>query len=385
MAGKEHQQNIKALLEKISSGSYISEEEEKIAKYWLLKLDQESNTGLDEDTLDAMSGEMWANVSYRLISDKPKVRQMWPRIAAAASVFIALTLGGYFLLRAPNTPVQVVTDGEHLLPVQKGVFLALANGSKVRIDKLQKGQAENTDGTTIYRTGEAISYANEGGDASTMHTLTNQSASKFNLTLADGTETTLDVASSITYPVAFSGNERRVAITGQVYFKVKHNTAKPFFVETKNEIIEDVGTQFNVDAYADDAALRTTLVEGAVKVSTTNNPRVVKLKPGEQTILTNDKLTTAAADVEETTAWMQGKLVFNHETLESILIKVGRIYEVKFVWQQNDLRRIKMVGAVSRTRKLASVLNFFRKTGEVDFVVNGKVITVTRQKAGTVK
>ena len=382
MAGSDNRQDIKVLLEKISSGKYTPEEEQT-AKYWLLNLEQESSTDLDDATLSALSDAMWRNVAQRTIGNN-KTRPMWPRIAAAASVIIALTLGGYFLLKVPNgTSNQHIAHVDNLSPVQKGVLLTLGNGKIIRIDQLQKGEARNADGTTIKRSGDAINYTNASDAPGAVHTLTNQSASMFNITLTDGTEATLDVASSLTYPVGFNGNERRVKVIGQVYFKVRHNIAKPFFVETKDEVIEDVGTEFNIDAYADDLNSHTTLVKGAIKVSDLNNTTVIGLKPGEQVTLTNAKFIVNSADLEAATAWMQGKLVFNHESLESILKKVSRIYDVKVVWQQNELRHIKIVGVVSRTRNLASILNFFRKTGAVDFIVNGKTITVTRLKTIT--
>lgn len=310
------------------------------------------------------------------------IKRLLLRLSIAVTVLAMLGAGAYFLTNKPKKVPQVISHNEFIAPVQNGVTLTLANGKKIILDKKNKGLLKVEDGIEISHTGENVDYSNAPADAdqSATHTLANNSGAKFDITLADGSVAYLDVASSITYPVVFSGASRRVAVVGQVYFKVKHNDKQPFNVVTKNEIIEDLGTEFNVNAYELNDKVKTTLLEGAINIRNGEDGKAITLKPGEQAVLAGGKIAINPADLEVTTAWMQGKLVFNHESLENILSEVARIYDVQFVWIDNNLKNKKFGGAVSRTKKLATVLNFFRKTGEVDFLVEDKRIKVFKHK-----
>ncbi|MES2375468.1 MAG: FecR domain-containing protein [Bacteroidota bacterium] len=319
------------------------------------------------------------------ILDQPQqkpIKKLVLRLSIAASILMIISAGAYFLTDKPKKIPQALSHNEFIAPVQNGVTLTLANGKKIRLDQKHRGVMKVDDGTEINHTGEAVDYTNAATDAdqSTTHTLANNSGSKFDITLADGSIAYLDVASSITYPVAFSGSNRRVSVVGQVYFKVKHNAKQPFNVIAKNQLIEDIGTEFNVNAYELGDKVKTTLLEGSINIKDGEDGKVIALKPGEEAVLTGGKLTIDLADLEVATAWMQGKLVFNHESLERILTEVARIYDVQFVWTDNNLKSKKFGGAVSRTKKLATVLNFFRKTGEVDFLVEGNHVKVLNTK-----
>jgi transmembrane sensor len=367
-----NQERLFYLIDQLNQGTASDEE---LAEYNTYMNQRTDNPG-DWNT-SQMGGETETKAELLTRIEKAsatnKVRTLWPRIAAAASVLLFLSAGTYFILHKTPKPAQLADNHELIAPVQKGIVLTLANGKKMIIDQKYTGRTKAADGTHIEQDKGTLKYQEETAAATEpqMHTLTNNSGNKYSLVLADGTEANLDVASSITYPVIFTGKERQVTITGQAYFKVKHNATQPFLVSVKNETIEDIGTEFNVDAY--DAVLKTTLVEGSVRIN-----RRLLLKPGEQAQFNGTELTTVTADLEAATSWLEGKLVFNHEPLESILEKVARIYDVQIIWQDEALKHIKFGGAVSRTKKLNTVLNFFRKTGKVDFKVDGKTVQVIK-------
>ena len=302
-------------------------------------------------------------------------RRLWPRIAAAAAILLIFGTGGYFYLHQDKPLQMAAIQPEALKPVQQGITLTLANGKHIVIDQKHHGKIKTEDGAQADQSGEALAYAAQAGAAPVMQTLTNNSGNKFTLQLADGTDVYLDARSSITYPTAFTGKERQVSVTGQAYFKVKHNAGQPFFVTAKNETVEDIGTEFNINAYDEESVLKTTLVEGSVKINHT-----LILQPGEQAQYGDNELKAVPADIEAVTAWLQGKMVFHHEPLESILTKVSRIYDVKIIWLDEALKKHKFGGSVSRTKQLATVLNFFRNTGEVDFLVEGKTVKVFKPK-----
>jgi ferric-dicitrate binding protein FerR (iron transport regulator) len=235
----------------------------------------------------------------------------------------------------------------------------------VKLNKGYHGQIA----ANISQQDSLLNYKSSKVTEITDNTLTNNSADKFTVTLADGTQATLDVASTLTYPSAFDKG-RKVTMTGQVYFKVKHDANKPFTLIAGTDHIEDIGTEFNVNAYEH---TKTTLISGAVKVS--ENEKSVILKPGEQAI----DMIVKVANTEEALAWLQGQIIFHHETLESILKIVARVYDVTFVWEDPETKKLTFGGSVSRTDKLANVLNYFRKAGKVDFKVEGKIVKVFKR------
>jgi ferric-dicitrate binding protein FerR (iron transport regulator) len=307
-------------------------------------------------------------------------RRLWPRIAAAASIILAITAGGYLFLNKPSAPGQsVAAKSEDLLPANNGVVLTIAGGKQLVLDDNHPGAVQTADGARANQSAKALKYEQSSAADPVKHTLTNNSGSKYNLTLSDGTQVALDAASSITYPVAFTGKERKVSVTGQVYLKVTHNAASPFRVAVADELIEDIGTAFNISAYADEAVRRVTLVEGAVKVS--RKTQAVLLQPGEEVVATDEMMDRRPADLEKTLGWLRGKQIFNREPLENIMNQISRIYDVRLIWVDPEAKKMKFGGSFDRTRKLSTVLNFLRKVGpDIDFLVEGKTVRIFKKK-----
>ncbi|WP_183557814.1 FecR family protein [Mucilaginibacter sp. SP1R1] len=368
---------IKTLLEKYKTGT-ITDGEKAVLDKWYLHVAVDNSEELsDEERLRTFASVLIG--LEEVIAEKKPSRHLWPRVAAAASILLVLSVAVYFTLHRVVAPMQVAAaPPEGLAPMNKGVVLKIAGGKQFILGHAQ-GVLNTTDGTKVKQSGEALKYVQASVDeALVTHTLTNNNGNKYTLTLADGTEAYLDAASSITYPVAFKGNQRKVSITGQVYFKVKHNAAMPFYVIVNDEIIEDIGTEFNINAYENETALKTTLIKGVVSVK--RDKASILLKPGEQTISFGTGLIKKTVDLEEATGWLQGKLIFDGETLETIMNHVARIYDVDLVWVDEEARKLKFGGSINRTKKLSAVLNFFRETGKVDFIVEGKTVKIFKKK-----
>lgn len=359
-------------------------EQEKFLDAYYHFFDQEADiiSQLQAEEKKLLEEELENNI-WQLVGEqeRAKVRPLWPRIAAAASVLLVASFA-YLLLRHDPKPVQVaLLHPEEMVPMNKGVVLTVAGGRQILLGSGHEGVLNTADGARAKQSEAELSYSQGGSDAEAVtHTLTNNTGKKYSLVLADGTEAYLDALSSITYPIAFKGKQRQVSISGQVYFKVKHDAAMPFRVAVKDEVIEDIGTEFNINAYETEAALKTTLIEGAVSV--VRSGKKLWLKPGEQAVESGSGLVIKTADLEETTAWLQGKLIFDGETLESIMNRVARIYDVKLVWLDESTRRLKFGGSLNYSKKLSTVLNYFRKTGngKVDFLVEGKTVKIFRKK-----
>jgi transmembrane sensor len=363
---------LKELLKRIENGTATAEEKAFIED-WLLQHSTETGQAYQPAEILADAGMVWNNIAPGKF--KPAVKPLWPRFAAAASIVLALAAGGYVLFQKQAVQKQVAIGIESLVPKQSGLVLTLNTGKKILLNPSAHGNTRVADGTQLYQKNGEISYVTgTATDELVTHTLTNNSGNKYSLILADGTEAYLDAQSTITYPLSFKGKLREVSVTGQAYFKVKHNAAHPFLVHVKNQTIEDIGTEFNIRDYEGDVA--TTLLEGSARVQLNATGKGVLLTPGQQTVVTGDKLAVKEADLEEAVDWLQGKLIFNHRDLSAILADVSRIYGVQFSWQNNGLKAIKFNGAVSRTRKLAAILEFFRNTGKVNFLIKDNQVQV---------
>lgn len=369
-------QKAQELLEKHRAGTLTPKEKLWLDR-WYLELEASQPEADPSSDLVVKQKQVFARIDETI---RPRTIRLWPRIAAAASIILALSAGGYFLLHEPLVPNQVTTlKPEELSPMNKGVILTISGGETLMLNNGHKGSIQTADGAKAKQSDEALTYEQTTAAEPVTHTLTNNTANKYTLILADGTEVFLDAASSITYPVAFAGKERKVTVTGQAYLKVKHNAAMPFKVIVADEVIEDIGTEFNINAYTNEPALKTTLVQGAVKVI--RKEQAILLQPGEETVATTSSIDKKSADLEKALAWLQGKQIFTKEPLENIMNRIARIYDVKLIWVDPEIKQIKFGGSFDRTKKLSTVLNFLRKVGsDIDFSVEGKNVKIFKKK-----
>jgi ferric-dicitrate binding protein FerR (iron transport regulator) len=217
------------------------------------------------------------------------------------------------------------------------------------------------------------------------NTLFNPRGSKvISLTLSDGTKVWLNAESSLRYPASFSAPSavREVEITGEAYFEVKHNSKQPFKVHLPNgSIVEDFGTAFNINAYPDEEATKTTLIEGSIKVSAPSadknlrNQREKILKPGEQARLTaNSQWLTTNPDLGEVMAWKNGRFQFNRTPLPVVLRQLSRWYDIDVEYHGN-VPDVVFAGRMGRDLNLSQVLIVLNKM-EVNFKIEGKKLIV---------
>lgn len=350
-------ETLNELLAKYKAGT-CTEQEKALVEDWI-----SHKSYPDYELSEAAMEEDLARITEAMPFYR-KPRKLWPRIAAAASILLVCSAGGYFMLRqgpAANKPQQA----ESLLPATQGVTLTVAGHAPVQLAVHHHGTIK-AGSQQIAQTDSLIAYSTATAKVE-MQTLTNNSGYRMTLQLADGTEATLDVASSMTYPSAFTGKERRVTLNGQAYFKVRHDAAHPFFVDYQGQTTEDIGTEFNIQAYAGEK-LVTTLINGSIRIG----HRI--LKPGEQ--LVDDHV--RVADIDAVTAWLQNKMILHGETLEHIMNHVARIYKVNIVWEDEASRKLTFGGMVNRSTKLSAILDFIRETGKADFRVEGKTIHVLK-------
>jgi ferric-dicitrate binding protein FerR (iron transport regulator) len=197
------------------------------------------------------------------------------------------------------------------------------------------------------------------------------------LTLADGTRVWLNAASSITYPTVFAGCDRKVSITGEVYFEVAANRQMPFIVTTSRQSIEVLGTHFNVNAYDDEQAQVTTLVEGSIRL--TCQKEKVMVLPGQQALLANDAnrqtFRVQKADMEQALAWRSNFFVFNNADLQNVLRQLSRWYDFDVQYKGKVPER-SFQGKIPRDIPLSQVLSALAKM-DINFEIKGKTLVVS--------
>lgn len=315
-----------------------------------------------------------------IVQQEAKKKWLWPRIAAAASVIIILSYGAFLLFPGKPVKKQVAHTIQDVAPGGNKAILTLANGEKVQLNGTKNGFVAIQGGVTIAKKEDGqLSYTDGQTGAANgelFNTVETPRGGKYQLTLADGTLAILDAASSIHYPVTFNGNQRSVQVTGQVYFEVVHDARKPFKVSVKDQVVEDLGTKFNINAYDDEPVIRTTLVEGSIGLKTSS--RYIILKPGQQAVNStgNPAINVVAADIEDALAWKNDKFLFNNEPLESIMRKVSRWYDVDIQYQKGFNLKESYLGGLTRYSNVSQVLKMLEITGEVRFEIDGKTIRV---------
>lgn len=192
--------------------------------------------------------------------------------------------------------------------------------------------------------------------------------------MQDGTKVWLNAESSIRYPVAFAGNERKVFVTGETYFEVAKDKSKPFRVVSDDITVEALGTQFNVNAYTNEPYLAATLAEGSVRITNRDNKKI--LKPGEQAQVANSSLIVVAADVEDVTAWKNNLFKFSGTSLEEIMRQVERWYDAEVEFKDNI--NLHLNARIERDVPVSKLLHILEQTGQVHFKVEGEKIMVTK-------
>ena len=198
-----------------------------------------------------------------------------------------------------------------------------------------------------------------------------------NLTLSDGTNVWLNACSEMTYPASFSEDIRRVSLKGEAYFEVERDTSRPFRVDVHGDaIIEVLGTEFNVNAYPENAEIFATLVLGKVRVADLQTDSTVVLLPNQQAALSGAGINVKEVNPEDFIIWINGRFYFEKMPLEEILIQLGRWYDLQVFWANEELKSYEFTGAIWRDNTIRQTLDMIEKTTDVCFTVSGRTVTV---------
>ncbi|HEY4289266.1 MAG TPA: FecR domain-containing protein [Puia sp.] len=328
-------------------------------------------------------------------SGKParKKRIWW---MAAAAMVLVLGTAGYRIWHArsqeplavarPEKPVSRYNDD--LLPGSNGAVLTLDGGQKIVLDSagnrmlaIQSGtRLTNRNGKIIYegKTSEETTKTGEEttktGEETTFNTLSTSKGKQYQLVLSDGSKVWLNAASSIRYPVAFPGNARTVEITGEAYFEIAHDPQQPFTVSANGVKVNVLGTSFDINAYSDEPAVRTSLLDGAVQVSTGQTART--LQPGQQakTDKEGQIRVSSGINTDDIIGWKEGYFSFDNTDLATVMREIARWYDVDIVYEGTVPDR-RFGGEISRNSNASKVLKIL-EASNVHFKIEERKIIV---------
>lgn len=321
-------------------------------------------------------GEIRQLIQQRLDQEITPVHTIRPRRYrwAAAAAILAVVAGAYLWSQRPVKHQAEPTLIANAVPGSNKAVLTLSDGSKVTLDSTGN-QVIQQGSTAIHQQGGQLKYDAQGTTASVQYNvLATPRGGQFRITLPDGTQVWLNAASTLRYPTAFTGLERLVEVAGEAYFEVTGNASQPFKVKVKDVEVEVLGTSFNVNAYADEPTIQTTLLKGSVKLSANNNH--VLLKPGQQaTLAANKEFNVNEVDPNDAIAWKNGYFLFKNESIESVMRTIARWYDVE-VSYVGDVKKQRLGGTVSRYEKLEDLLNTIELTKTLKFKIEGRRVII---------
>lgn len=307
-------------------------------------------------------------------------RRRWTTVAAAVVGGLALGMGWLLFRQAEETvPVQVAQEALRQ-EVAQGIVLQLPEGRTIALDSLHAGDGVLPAGVDALAEGDAIAYV-QGDSAATAvwHTWIVPRGKTFFLTLGDGSRVWMNAESSIRFPAAFSGGERRVRIEGEAYLEVARDTSRPFRVELPGGEVTVLGTAFNVRSYAGEEE-QVTLVEGKVQVAAGEGELL--LAPGEQAAWEGEGAEPVKRRVNTALycSWHEGKWLFENGRLEDILTLVSRRYDMQVAWEAEQLKAVRFTGEIRHSDRVEDVLRIVELADDISFAVEGQKILVKRAR-----
>lgn len=317
----------------------------------------EGETPLAEDVkadiLQAILGEEEQQPTPAIVHRVHFLRRF--RWAAAAIFLLMAGTLAIFLLRQPSkAPVEIAYKGD-VAPGKAGARLRLSDGRVIMVDSLKDGLIATDGQLQIIKQNGRIVYLgnNTGADGAVAYNeVIADKGKETSAELPDGSVVYLNAGSSLRYPLHFTGKERLVEMTGEVYFEVVHNATMPFKVRAGEQTIEDIGTSFNVNAYTDEPAAVTTLVEGSIRIGNS------VLQPGQQ--FANGKV--SAADVDKAIAWHKGLFSFSHADIPTVMRQLSRWYNVEVVYE-GEVPNETFSGEMGRKLMLTEALDGMKRIG----------------------
>ena len=406
---------IKSLLDRYIAGN-VTSQEQQLVEQWLEENDQQNTEWYVMNSKDKAAWllQLYRDIDHTISNNDadreadtidpllPWYKKFW--LPVAAVLIVSMGTGIYYFLlprqeKAIPVSVTVPQLQEDALPGTNKAMLTLDNGKTIWLDDSQDGVLAKQGGTAVSKQGENLMYNAKGSDdkheSVVFNTLTTPRGGQYKLVLSDGSKVWLNASSSIRYPVPFADNERKVEVTGEVYFEISHLTAQastgkatkkiPFKVKINSSgvnggEVEVLGTRFNINAYHDEDAVHTTLLEGSIKIWPSEPKEkslgAVIIKPGQQARLKRNGVLQLVngVNLEETVAWKNGLFMMSGAAISTVLRQLARWYDVDIVYI-NGIPEGRITGDIPRDMNLSEVLKVMELSG-VHFKIDNKKIIV---------
>lgn len=409
------EERYQELAEKWLKNTITSQECEKFAQWYNAGQDNAINLPKDFASNDQeLKNRIFSGINDNISdSSYPSAFKFQRWYAAAAVILITLSAGLYFYsvnnkepdqfmakgivekpqITVPSEKIPAVTETEEIRVTEEQdieagdnkAILTLGDGTKIILDDAQNGILANQGGNSILKAAEGeliYSFSNEGhnqhievhADHIIYNTIETPKGGKFQVKLPDGSKVWLNAASSLRFPTAFSGSKRAVELKGEAYFEVAHDELKIFEVNTRNQVVQVLGTHFNINAYSDEPTVNTTLLEGSVRVSDLRTNISQLLKPGEQSKLSERIEVINVKNSSEAVAWKEGYFQFDEADIQTVMRQIERWYDVSVVYE-GLVPAYRFGGEIERNLSLLQVLKILEKT-KVHFRLEGREVIV---------
>lgn len=376
-----NQLEIENLIKRYNKG-LCTEDEKALLETWYIEWNKDKILDISDQSLhdDLLINRQ--TVLQQIRSDD-RSYSLWSRIVAAAAVIIVLfgVSLWYFSKDELSNDKLIVHD---IAPGKDGATLTLANGQKISINEMLVGDIATQAGVKISKTKDGqLIYEITSNEHSELayNTLATARGQQSQVRLPDGTLVFLNSESALRYPTSFRNSDKRiVSLEGEGFFEVSKDKKHPFIVKTRGQEVEVLGTQFNINSYADQRSIRTTLIEGSVKVTSVNNVSKI-LKPDQQAINSGDGIELVDVESQFFVDWKEGFFMFNNESLESITNRVARWYNIKVVYEDNGLKTKTFIGTISKYENISKVIETLEGTAMASFKLNKDVLTISKRKS----
>ena len=315
-------------------------------------------------------------------------RRLWYiRVARYAAVFFGLCLGVWLYFRAqvsqPQESTLAAISMDTICPGYKQAYIELKSGERIALGNTGNKQEKRIKGMVLKEEKDGVMILPSDSLADKAVAVEKSwivvpRGGEYQLILPDGTKVWLNSDSKLKFPLHFVGNQRAVYLEGEAFFEVTSDSLKPFVVKTAEVNVKVLGTSFNVMNYTDEAKVEVALLKGKVKFEDTRNRQTRALVPGE--VVRMDKASTSIVltkeDVSRVSAWRTGYFYFENMSMEELVVKLERWYQVKFTFASEKVKQMRFTGAVTRYRDLEYVLKMIEKTRDISFVDFGDQIKI---------
>lgn len=393
--------NYKKLIDKLTQGTLSKQEMQALMEYFeKFGFPEEFDTALwtqfhnkvpFKNNVNKNLQNVFDKVDKEIVEfvykEKKKTKKSSPSLLRVAAILLLLTIFSgilfyYFSSISDSKDNSTLQSFENILPAGNRALIQLSDGNIIELDESQNGIVVLED-QILYNGDEEsiISFDNESiGEYITLST---PRGGTYQLTLPDQTRVWLNAESTLKYPVKFSKNERMVHLIGEAYFDVapiKSDKQKsvPFKVLSLGQTIEVLGTEFNISAYHDEKDIRTTLVEGSVKIMTNQGEieEFLYLKPGEQSLVNANSISKSQVDVNDYIDWKLGLFVFRNESTYQVLQRISRWYDVQFEFENQVQNQDRFSGSISRYDNLSTILDIMKEASDLNFKIENRKIIV---------